>query len=103
MSLDLLKFSYIGHCTEPTKAGGNSDKIWAGFTVNDTHYACWGALGKTVNFKKHDSLWSLSTVRRSKEKKYVEVDEAKLLSIWPDFYEAVESRLCYCILADKIK
>jgi hypothetical protein len=102
MSSELLNFTYIGWCND-TKNGVTSDKVWASFTVNNSHYACWGARGKTVNFKKHDSAWSLGQVQRKKENEYKEVDESKLLEIWPDFYESVEMRLSFCILADKIK
>jgi hypothetical protein len=98
-----VKFGWIGWCHETDKNGSDHDKIWAIVTIGNTYYACWGARGKTVNFKKHDSFSSINQVRRSKEKKYSEIREVEAVNIWPNFRDAVEERLCYCILADNIK
>jgi hypothetical protein len=96
--MDNIKFNYIGWCNEE-----NHDKIWASFSINDSHYAMWGARGKSVSFKKHDSIWDLNEVTRKKQKKYWTVNESKITEIWPDFYEQLNKRLFYCILANKIK
>ena len=98
-----LEFKYIGWCCETDSKGSKHDKIWLGFELNSQYYAAWGARGKTVNFKKHESHWSLNDVIETKQKKYDEVSETKLLEVWPDFYEVVESRLVFCMLADKIR
>lgn len=98
-----LKWRYIGWCNETDRKGSKHDKVWASFTLGTDIYCCWGARGKTVNFKKHDSIWALEDVERSKRKKYDTVSESKILSIWPDFYDSVEQRLCFCVLANRIK
>jgi len=96
-----VTFEYIGWCNEKDSKGDH-DKVWAAFKMGNSWYACWGARGKTVNFKKHDSFNSLRRVIDSKRGKYGEVSETKLLDIWPDFYDSVESRLVFCTLANKI-
>ncbi len=97
-----LEFRFIGWCHNKDSKGEH-DKIWASFELNDSYYACWGARGKTVNFKRHTCCYDLDEVQRSKEKKYDRVGEAELLKIWPDFYQSVEMRLVFCVMANHIK
>jgi hypothetical protein len=98
-----LEFIWVGHSTEPTKTGGYSDKIWTSFKVGNAFYCAWGARGKSVSFKKHDSRWTLNDVQRKKEKTYTKVNQIELFKICPDFYDCVEQSLCFAILANKIR
>ena len=98
-----LSFSYIGWCCETDSKGSEHDKIWLAMQVGSKYYAAWGARGKTVNFKEHPYSSSLYDVERSKRKKYDTISVQKLLEIWPNFYEDVESRLVFCTLANKIR
>ena len=97
------EFYFIGWCCETDSKGSKHDKIWASFKLGENYYCCWGARGKTVNFKKHPRRGALDDVERSKRKKYDPVNESKLLNIWPDFYDSVDQRLFFCTLADKIR
>lgn len=98
-----LEFLFIGWCYETDCDDIKHDKVWTAIKVGDTYYAGWGARGKTITFKKHDSLHSLEAVMRSKKKKYNKVDAFQLFSIFPYFQEEVEKRLCFCLLSNKIK
>lgn len=98
-----LEWRYIGWCNEVDRKGSKHDKVWASFRIGKDNYCCWGARGKSVNFKKHDSLWDLEKVEDTKRRKYDTVGKEKILDIWPDFYDSVEQRLCFKILANKIK
>lgn len=97
-----LDFLFIGWCKQ-TKDGVDSDKVWTAFKAGDSYYAGWGARGKTINFKKHDNKYTLEIVMRSKKKDYNEVDAFQLFTIFPYFQDAVESRLLFCLLSNKIK
>lgn len=97
-----LDFLFIGWCKE-VKNGVHSDKVWTAFKAGNEYYAGWGARGKTINFKKHDSKYSLEDVMRKKQKEYNEVDAFQLFTIFPYFQEQVEQRLLFCMLSNKIK
>ena len=101
--MDEIEFIFIGWCKETDRDGKKHDKVWTAFKVGNTYYAGWSARGKTLSFKKHDSRNSLETVMRSKQKKYDTVDSFQLFAIFPHFKEEVEKRLCFCVLANKIK
>jgi len=98
-----IEFLFIGWCHETTREGTKHDKVWTAFRIGNAYYAGWGARGKTINFKKHDSQYTLEPVTRNKKKTYDEVDSFQLFSIFPFFKEEVEQQLCFCLLANKIK
>jgi hypothetical protein len=104
-----IEFIYIGWCNKTDKDGSKHDKVWTAFKVGNSYYAGWGARGKKLSFKKHDSKWSLIKVRRSKDKghnssnDYSEVDSFQLFSVFPFFKDEVEKYLTYAVLANKIK
>jgi len=96
-----LEFLYIGWCNE-TKKGVKSDKVWTAFKAGNTWYACWGARGKAIRFKKHNSFSELVSVMHTKQKKYNEVDTFQLFSIFPHYKDDVEKYLSFSIMADKV-
>lgn len=103
-----ITFKFIGWNTE-----GTSDKIWGYFVVGketaptwppQSCYIFWGARGKTMNFKKDVLGRELRKLESQKENKgYVQITEDKLLKIWPNFYDNLEGRLSFCMLASKIR
>jgi hypothetical protein len=97
-----IEFIYIGWCKGTGRDGVQHDKVWTAFSVGDKYYAGWGARGKKIRFKKHDGLWELDTVIRSKRKKYDEVDNFKLFTIFPYFKEDVQKYLSFDILTDRV-
>jgi len=97
-----IDFDYIGWCNEEV-AGHKHDKVWAAFKAGGSWYAGWGARGKAISFKKHDSQFSLMKVKRTKESKYKEVDAFQLFAIFPDFADEVDKRLMYATLANKVR
>lgn len=101
--MDELEFLFIGWCKETDRDGSKHDKVWTAFKVGNTYYAGWGARGKTIAFKKHDSRHSVEAVMRKKKQKYNEVDSFQLFSVFPYFKEEVEKRLTFCLLSNKIK
>ena len=94
-------FIYIGWCKQ-VKKGVTSDKVWTAFSVGDKFYAGWGARGKSIRFKKHDSRSSLETVMRSKKKAYNEVEAFELFTIFPYYKEDVEKFLSFSVLTNKV-
>jgi len=96
-----IDFEFIGWCKQ-TKNGVTSDKVWTAFKAGDTYYAGWGARGKSIRFKKHDSWTSVERVMRTKKKTYDEVDSFQLFTIFPYFKEDVEKYLSFSIMANKV-
>jgi len=109
------KFGFIGWSTE-----GTSDKIWGFFfrptsNVHVSRYypnhgqnvvVFWGRRGKAMQFKGDVYGWDLEKLRDSKldpRKGYKEIDEAKLMVIWPNFIEEAEAKLMWDVLAGKVK
>lgn len=112
------KFGFIGWSTE-----GTSDKIWGFFfrptSENPTAYRSywrpndgqnvvvfWGRRGKAMQFKADVYGYALERLRDSKtdpRKGYKEIDEAKLMVIWPNFIEEAEAKLMWDVLAGKVK
>ena len=101
--MNKIEFIYVGWCKQ-VKKGVTSDKVWTAFSVGEKYYAGWGARGKTIRFKKHDSRSSLEAVMRQKENKggYNEVDSFQLFTIFPYFEGDVEKFLSYSILTNKV-
>lgn len=99
--MDNIEFLYVGWCKQ-VKKGVTSDKVWTAFSVGDKFYAGWGARGKSIRFKKHDSLHELERVQRTKEKNYNEVDSFQLFTIFPYYKEDVEKFLSFSVLTNKV-
>ena len=97
-----IEFIYIGWCKGKGRDGVQHDKVWVAFSVGGAYYAGWGARGKTIRFKKHPGLWELDTVIRQKRKKYDEVDNFQLFTIFPYFKEEVSKYLSYSLLTDRV-
>jgi hypothetical protein len=94
---------YIGWCNVTESDGTKHDKVWTAFKVGRNYYAGWGKRGKRLSFKHHPDQYSLSTVTRSKKKKYEEVDAFRLFAIFPYFKDEVEKSLTFAVLSNKIK
>ena len=96
-----IEFIYIGWCNGMNNGVAN-DKVWTAFIAGGAYYAGWGARGKSIRFKRHDSLYALNDIKYKKMKKYKEVDAFMLFSILPDFKEQVASKLTFDILSDSV-
>jgi hypothetical protein len=110
------EFGFIGWSTE-----GTSDKIWGYFyrptpghvqvrygNPNLFRNICifWGRRGKAMQFKAGVHDYDLDMLRYSKlhpKKGYVEIDQTKLMAIWPSFIEEAEAKLMWAVLAGKVK
>lgn len=99
--MNQIEFLYVGWCKE-VKKGVHSDKVWTAFKVGDKYYAGWGARNKTIRFKQHDDQYELMRVKRTKEKKYNEVDSFQLFTIFPYFEGDVEKYLSFSILTNSV-
>ena len=99
---------WAGHCRDD-----KSDKIWGIFTVNkgvniNVHvspevYIFWGKRGGVLNFKKDNYNYELQKIQKTKAKRYVKVDEKTLFHIWPNFEQALNERLTFCVLSDMVR
>ena len=114
-----IHFGFIGWSTE-----GTSDKIWGFFfrptaeNVYNVYKSCWnpnrgqnvvvfwGRRGKAMQFKADVYGRNLEKLRDSKldpRKAYKEIDETKLMEIWPKFIEEAEAKLMWEVLAGRVK
>lgn len=107
-----LHFKFIGWCNKVECDGSKHDKIWGYFSPTDDHepyqkvYVFWGARGKknTIHFKADVFDYNLGKLTdKKKDKGYRSINEAKLLEIWPTFYNDVEMKLCFDVLANKVR
>lgn len=86
-----------------------SDKVWGYFSLGcDTDklawmkpvFVFWGARGKSLQIKEHVLCDDLISLSRSKERKgYKFVETEKFLEICPNFYDEVDTKLTFAILA----
>jgi hypothetical protein len=98
--MDGIKFHWIGWCQE-----GTSDKVWGFCSTGGTSqcYAFWGRRGKALSFKK-TTIWDADTLSEKKEDSgYCPVTESQLREVWTTFDNDLQSRLCFAILADKVR
>lgn len=108
-----MAFKFIGWCSE-----ANHDKIWGFFDngppeVNGVYhsvqrvYIFWGARGKknTIHFKHGVYDQELKKLRDQKvyKKGYREINKDQLLKIWPTFFDDVDMKLCFDVLANRVK
>jgi hypothetical protein len=107
-----VAFKFIGWCNEIDRDGHKHDKIWGYFTTDASAgygapcYIFWGARDKknTLRFKEdfiHGALEQLARQKQDK-KNYNRITEKKLLEIWPDFYDQMEMKLTFAVLANKV-
>lgn len=91
-----------------------NNKIWGWLLYNDPvvternlrlrySYAFWAVAGKTLSFMRH-SHWNDNHMNRLLQNKisnkYEEIDNTKLLELWPDFYEQLDQRFVYYQLSN---
>lgn len=109
MNQNRYDLQWIGHFKKNT-----SDKIWGWFYFNGSDanvtntreycYVFWARTGKTPNFKKHYAF--IMHMRQLEAKKldgkYQRITEQDLLNMWPSFFEDIERKFIFHILADDI-
>ena len=100
-----IQILYASWCNEK-----GHDKVWGYFAVSETAgpmdwwdkpvFVFWGARGKSLQLKEHTMGDDLLTLKRSKQrKKYQAIENEKFLEICPNFYDEVDSKLTFAILA----
>lgn len=101
------RFGFIGWCTE-----GTSDKIWGYFYRGDNEArpwrknVCvfWARRGSAMQFKPSIEDYELEKLVESKKRKgYQQIDQTKLMKIWPSFIQEAEAKLMWEVLAGNVK
>jgi hypothetical protein len=95
-----LDFQFIGHCYDEA---ANHDKVYVVVWAEGTYYSAWGRRGKKLQFKALTKLGEATKMISQKSKKYKEVDNFLLFSLFPDFKEQLEEQLVMATLAGKIR
>ena len=102
-----IEFKFIGWVYETDADGTKHDKVWTAFKVGDSYYAAWGKRNKALGFKNYGTSWrgerEQAKVMAQKQRKYDEVDEFKLFALFPDFKEAMQTKLLFATLAGKVR
>ena len=86
------------------------DKVWGYFRLSatekylnfhgETVYVFWGARGKSISIKQHEIGEKLYSLQRSKTSKdYKKISEEEFLKIFPNFYQQIDEKLTFAILA----
>jgi len=85
------------------------DKVWGYFYFGEnqkflkestTVYVFWGARGKSLSIKQHETGKKLYSLHWSKESKgYNQITSGRFLEIFPTFYQQIEDKLTFAILA----
>ncbi len=98
--MEELKFHWIGWNQQ-----GTSDKVWGFCSAGDTSqcYVFWGRRGKALSFKKATVWESYSLSSKKRDRGYQPVTEAQLREVWTTFDDDLQSRLCFAILADRVR
>lgn len=100
-----IQLIYSSWCNEK-----GSDKVWGYFYVGESHdshlysgtpvFVFYGARGKALQLKQHETGGALLTLKRSKESKgYRQVMDSQFLELCPNFYQEVDDKLTFTILA----
>ena len=93
-----------------------SNKIWGWFRsrrAEDGHspylsdrrrpmevHAFWGVVGKTITIKRHAWRSHLDHAKAKKlAGKYVEIDQERLLELWPTFWDDIDQRMLFLMLS----
>lgn len=65
-------------------------------------YCWWAVVGKNICIKQHGSLNNLKLFEHKKKEQnhYQHITEQELLDMWPDFYEQLERRIIFEVLAN---
>ena len=95
-----LEFPRIGWNRQCT-----SDKVWGFCSTGGTSqcYIFWGRRGRALSFKK-STIWDADSLGFKKQDRgYRSVTEAQLREVWTTFDDDLQSRLCFAILADKVR
>lgn len=103
VSKSVIKFSivWVGYCE-------SQGKIWGWFSHTDSDfnqqfYCFWSHMRKTICFKAYNNYVSKSTFNVIKDTKikngYSEIKVSELVSLWPQFFNDMESNF----LSDKLK
>lgn len=106
---------WVGHCKFD-----ESDKIWGWFIYGNTVpknldrkalirqkqenkwvYTFWARTGKTCHFKRHHySFFHMKKlVREKKNHKYYQISPHALQTIWPSFYDDLDTKFVFFHLA----
>ncbi len=104
--MDKLTFHWIGWCKE-----GTSDKVWGFCSTNAIDdsigtsqvYVFWGRRARALSFKKATVWESYSLSSKKRDRGYQPVTEAQLREVWTTFDDDLQSRLCFAILADRVR
>lgn len=103
------KIHWVGRCQYD-----GSDKVWGWFTYLGTDsgtsrerqcsYVFWAATGKTLQFKKHTkgSYDMRRLVQTKTERKYQQITVEELESHWVNFFESMNDKFFFHLLADNI-
>jgi hypothetical protein len=98
--MDGIKFHWIGWCQE-----GTSDKVWGFCSTSGASqcYVFWGRRGRALSFKKSTKWDADSLGFKKQDRGYRSVTEARLREVWTTFDDDLQSRLCFAILADRVR
>jgi hypothetical protein len=109
-------FGFIGWCKED-----NHDKVWGYFyrptdvgnkmfypwPTKEYGWNCcifWGRRGKAMQFKADVTGSDLNKLVSTKLRKgYNQINQSKLIEIWPTFDEEMTMKLTFEVLAGKVK
>lgn len=112
--MSTTEFGFIGWCKED-----NHDKVWGYFyrpttkipgrnyPTKEYGWNCcifWGRRGKAMQFKADVTGSDLNKLVSTKLRKgYNQIDQSKLIEIWPTFDEEMTMKLTFEVLAGKVK
>ena len=98
--MEELEFHWIGWNQQ-----GTSDKVWGYCSTGDTSqcYVFWGRRGKALSFKKSTKWDADSLSDKKQDRGYRSVTEARLREVWTTFDDDLQGRLCFAILADRVR
>lgn len=109
MSHDRYIIQWVGYCEF-------ENKIWGHFVYKDpsqglepkyimkTTYAFWAKINKTPSFKRHIfSKWDMDRMVKKKiSNRYVPISTEELEKMWSNFYNDLDSRFIFHLLADNL-
>jgi predicted DNA-binding WGR domain protein len=90
-----MEYTFIGWNRDEET---NTDKVWGIIRLNGDRWegnyvSFWGRRGKKLNTKTYESIpyWQVNKLTDEKIKKgYLEIDQEKLDSVYPDFKSDLE-------------
>jgi hypothetical protein len=101
-----LRIYFAGRNTKP-----GHDKVWGYCFLADEGqmtprsgqkvFVFYGATGKAFTVKQHEQSWELINLKQSKERKgYRQIGTDDVLALYPNFWDDMERKLTFVILAD---